>query len=581
MCWIYYRCVRSASRLLFLKLNETFCASFSAPCAGLFTSPHLVTMRERIRLNGKPIDEERFLLHFWHVWDAVQAAVVRGPLLRWPSGNSCSARRLGRLIPLISQAGDEDVHQPGFFHFLTLLSFHIFAQEAVDVVVLEVGLGGRLDATNVISQPAVTGITTLDYDHVKVLGPTLPHIAREKAGIMKPGVPCFTVPQAGGPDGAVHAALAEAAAKTEAPLTTVDPSWLETRLTASEGAPGVDVPQSIAGGASYQRLNAALALALVECYLQRGPPPGWRKEPGVPPAPPTVSPATRADLVPPTAPMTPACATGLGRARWPGRAHALRAASSPDCVLTLCLDGAHTAAAMEKALEWFHDKAGQAGPHSLLFNSAHEKDPIPLLAPLAKHEWGGGVCFAPFDFGKPSRVPPPTAEQVFEAHFGHRVECGELAPEAAPAAAAHAKAVLAQVQGAALTPEAALSSGAASSVPLADAALAAAKGEAAPTTHQWQLTLAQVWGAIRAGALELGGSIPTSTYAEDSGATVAASVADALRTLGGGSDVPTLQGATEADAGSSPPKERSVLVTGSLYLVGNTLQHVGWDPDNA
>ena len=90
---------------------------------------------------------------------------------------------------------------PAFFRFLTLLGFSVFAAENCDVVVLEVGLGGRLDATNVVHPPGcvVTGIATLDFDHIGVLGDTLEKIAAEKAGIMKPGVPCVSVPQPDGP----------------------------------------------------------------------------------------------------------------------------------------------------------------------------------------------------------------------------------------------------------------------------------------------------------------------------------------------------------------------------------------------
>ncbi len=84
---------------------------------------------------------------------------------------------------------------PPFFYFITLLAFRIFHHERVDVAVLEVGLGGRWDATNLVPAPAVCGITSLGYDHMDVLGHTLTLIAGEKAGIMKAGVPCVTTTQ--------------------------------------------------------------------------------------------------------------------------------------------------------------------------------------------------------------------------------------------------------------------------------------------------------------------------------------------------------------------------------------------------
>lgn len=112
-------------------------------------------------------------------------------------------------------------------------------------MVLEVGLGGRLDATNAVPSPVVCGIATLGYDHMEILGDTLALIAGEKAGIMKPGVPCFTAPQL--PEAAE--VLERTAARVGAPLR--DPVPLE-----SFG----DVELGLAG--DHQRINAALAVAL-------------------------------------------------------------------------------------------------------------------------------------------------------------------------------------------------------------------------------------------------------------------------------------------------------------------------------
>jgi folylpolyglutamate synthase len=84
---------------------------------------------------------------------------------------------------------------PGFFRFLTILAIRMFTAEQVDVAILEVGLGGRLDATNVVRSPVVCGVASLGYDHMELLGNTLAMIAGEKAGIFKAGVPAFTAPQ--------------------------------------------------------------------------------------------------------------------------------------------------------------------------------------------------------------------------------------------------------------------------------------------------------------------------------------------------------------------------------------------------
>jgi folylpolyglutamate synthase len=107
---------------------------------GLFTSPHLVDVRERVRINGRVLDKDTFAGYFWKVHDAVSSAVA-----------------------------EYSVHLH-YFHFLTVLGFYIFQEEQVDVAIMEVGLGGRLDSTNVLPRPVVCGITLLDYDHVAILG---------------------------------------------------------------------------------------------------------------------------------------------------------------------------------------------------------------------------------------------------------------------------------------------------------------------------------------------------------------------------------------------------------------------------
>ena len=120
---------------------------------GLFTSPHLVSLTERIRINGKPIEEE---------------AVAR----------------------FVEQNREFlDTLQPSFFETMTALAFAYFVQEGVDIAVVETGLGGRLDSTNVLT-PVLSVITNIGLDHTEFLGDTLTKIAREKAGIIKPNVPC-------------------------------------------------------------------------------------------------------------------------------------------------------------------------------------------------------------------------------------------------------------------------------------------------------------------------------------------------------------------------------------------------------
>jgi len=133
---------------------------------GLYTSPHLVRINERIRIDGKEIGDQEFaLLH-----DLVDGTAER----------------------LLSES--ELPWHPSFFEMLTAIAFEHFARQDVDIAVLEVGMGGRLDATNVV-EPLVSVITDISLDHQKFLGETVAEIAREKAGIIRPGGIVVTLPQ--------------------------------------------------------------------------------------------------------------------------------------------------------------------------------------------------------------------------------------------------------------------------------------------------------------------------------------------------------------------------------------------------
>jgi len=175
---------------------------------GLFTSPHLITFRERIRLNGEMVTEE---------------AVASG------------------LIAIRDLVTDWDPH-PTFFEVTTALALKCFSEAEIDFVILETGMGGRLDATNAI-QSDVSVITPIDLDHEKWLGQSLGEIAAEKAGIIKRKVPVVSAAQQ--PEG--EEAIRTRAAECEAPIEYVAASSMEKT--------------PIALAASYQRQNAALAIA--------------------------------------------------------------------------------------------------------------------------------------------------------------------------------------------------------------------------------------------------------------------------------------------------------------------------------
>lgn len=205
----------------------TFAESILRNCGfhtGLFTSPHLIDVRERFRLDGVDICEEKFLAYFW-----------------W-----CFER--------LKRKATEDIPMPTYFRFLALLAFKIFAEEQVDVAILEVGLGGKFDATNVVQAPVVCGVASLGYDHMEILGNTLGQIAGEKAGIFKHGIPAFTVPQ---PDEAMHV-LEDKAYRLDVPLQVVQPLDANLLNGLRLGLEG-----------EHQYLNAGLAVALCSSWLQR------------------------------------------------------------------------------------------------------------------------------------------------------------------------------------------------------------------------------------------------------------------------------------------------------------------------
>jgi dihydrofolate synthase/folylpolyglutamate synthase len=199
---------------------------------GLYTSPHLVRMLERIRLDGRRVGERDFVRTL---------SRMEGPL-----------RRL----------------RPTYFEIMTAAAFLLFAEKRVDYAVVEVGLGGRLDATNVI-HPVACALTTIDYDHMEKLGRTLSAIAREKAGIIKPGVPVVSSAQR-------PSALAQIRrhARPFIPgISISDASGPVLKFKVS-GVRGRAYLCALPALGRHQATNAATAIALVEAS-------GARLDPGI------------------------------------------------------------------------------------------------------------------------------------------------------------------------------------------------------------------------------------------------------------------------------------------------------------
>jgi dihydrofolate synthase/folylpolyglutamate synthase len=204
---------------------------------GLYTSPHLVTFRERIRLNGALM----------------------------PAGEVVEGVR--RLRPVA-----ENIEGLTFFDVWTVLAFDYFAREGADAAVIEVGMGGRLDSTNVIT-PGISVIASISMDHRGKLGDTLPRIAAEKAGIIKPGIPVIVAPQT---DGDVVRVLENRAGETGSAVTLVgrDVSWdmNPDRTLRYRGKRWEYDSISMPLPGAFQYENAATALATLEALAGRGYP---------------------------------------------------------------------------------------------------------------------------------------------------------------------------------------------------------------------------------------------------------------------------------------------------------------------
>ncbi|KAL7376602.1 hypothetical protein ABVT39_011609 [Epinephelus coioides] len=298
---------------------------------GFYSSPHLVQVRERIRINGQPIGKELFTKYFWQVY--------------------------GRLDETKAAHGGT---MPAYFRFLTILAFHVFLQEKVDLAVIEVGIGGAYDCTNIIRRPWVCGISSLGIDHTQILGDTIEKIAWQKGGIFKPGVPAFTVRQ---PEDAM-AMLRNRAKEIRCPL------WVCPELEDYKADCG---PLRLGLAGQHQRSNASLALQLSHTWLQKRCLP-------VKSFPSTT--VENASVLQATSfKPSPIMVKGLADTEWPGRNQTLK--HGP---VTYFLDGAHTMRSMQACVNWFKETAAQhernaSGPVArvLLFNATGERDSAAML----------------------------------------------------------------------------------------------------------------------------------------------------------------------------------------------------------
>lgn len=306
---------------------------------GLYTSPHLERVNERIRIDWEEIGDETFARLYFRVQEAAQELV-----------------RAGRLP-----------QRPSFFEILTAQSFLYFAESMVDLAVLEVGMGGRLDATNVVD-PLLSIVTDISLDHTEWLGSTIAAIAQEKAGILRPQGTLITLPQ----DPEVNLVLSETAARLKARVVDAtvympqagkgaDSSYFVEALGAR-----IEVASPLLG--VHQHRNVALAIAAaVELATAQG------------------------------FPVTPSSiAQGIRQTRWPGRMERFVAGG-----VEWILDAAHNpggASALRAGVSGLKGKK----PETLIFSCLRDKPAAELaqiLFPLFKR-----VIFAPIHSARATAI---------------------------------------------------------------------------------------------------------------------------------------------------------------------------------
>lgn len=378
----------------------------SGHTTGLFTSPHLADVRERVRLCGRPLPKERFAAHFWAARDALLEAARKAEQEAETAANGDPS------------SPKSVVGMPGYFRFLTLLGLRIFLQEPCpapsaanatatttpappDAVVLEVGIGGRLDATNVVQKPAAVGIASLGFDHMELLGDTLPQIAAEKAGVIKRGAPVFTVEQ---PQDAA-AVLARFAREVQASPPEAQVAKFLNSYKREDGS-AEPVPLGLRG--EHQRANAALAVALASAWEKQWVAAQQQNSSSSSVAPERLKRAQERVRLLEKGVLPVEYLEGLAATVWPGRSQVVPeeeflvagagkgggSSSSSSSRLTFYLDGAHTPESMASCAQWFAEEAGEgegegggAGDEKktlrfLFFNCTRERAPAALLPAL-------------------------------------------------------------------------------------------------------------------------------------------------------------------------------------------------------
>lgn len=272
-------------------------------------------MRERIQINNEPISEDLFAKYFFEVWDRLEAAA--------------DAEKTPEGVPT----------KPVYFRYLTLTALHAYLEEGVDTAVIECGIGGEYDSTNIILKPSVTAVTSLGIDHTAMLGSTLPEIAWHKAGIFKPGTVAFSAPQKEEAITVLHERAKER--NTKLHVIDVHPDLANNKI-------------KLGLSAAFQKINASVAIATAAAHLRAL---GHTSVPD-----PTTTPHIA---------LPPEFIKGLETVRWPGRCE-VRAEKN----IAWHIDGGHTLESIEVTGQWFAEQIAAASttsptkpiPRILIFN---------------------------------------------------------------------------------------------------------------------------------------------------------------------------------------------------------------------
>eukprot|EP00978_Attheya_sp_CCMP212_P008638 scaffold20299_cov53-Attheya_sp.AAC.4 len=500
---------------------------------GLFSSPHLVTVRERIRLNGLPMARNEFAKAYFAVRKSLEAAAA-------VKSDTTSPQHQYSSEELVDENGEELPPLPilpGYFRMLTLMALYVFRHhdfsedidpnsisKPVDVIILEVGMGGRYDATNVLdfhpTTPTVCGVTLIDLDHVRVLGNTKEQIAWEKGGIFLPNKVWRPSSDQNNSFPAAQQRFFTADSNTQSVISVLEQCANEQNgndkhknvVHISKRGTNVDPSWTLGLSGDHQYGNAELAYDMCHALMEQ---------------------IGNTFLVAAKMAKRKSLQQALKDTSWPGRCQTV--AFTPQ--ITLRCDGAHTPQSMAAGLEWFSSVSRYTGSNDtndcnvkriLIFNSSHERNPVPLVQLLQSNLPDANqflnqddVAFLPLlfdavyfchaDSERPSMITKSTAlELLQQAGFG----VDEKEPANAYLTTTYA--------------------------------------------NTWQETMACIWKYLEANG--------ETSRRHEAHVVVNLSVKDALEQIKG-------------SAGQDETIE--VCVTGSLYMVGSALAAVEWVENSA